>query len=333
MGAVTYLGFVGLSVLLGFGATRFDPAVIDRLAREVGFDRTNGWTVFVVATLWAFLPFLGGAAATGDGADPWLAGSAVAFLGFYLLAVAAGSLDEYRLLRDATVLDAAGTAAAPDEDVVAVSGVPEVAAADETDAEAPFSRAYSVHADWIVQRRRRIGIRKVWDNVATGVRSVPFTLADGRVRVESGRQRVFSGAETIRTVDPDEPLPESAAAFLRDREELPDPSTRDEPLRFLEQVVPADEPVTVVGSVRRGQEPGQVVLDEAPADDLLGTHADYATGDGTDPEAVLVRGTVDEARSHLRKRVYWVGGAGVAAVLGGQVVAFWLSAATLGGLV
>jgi len=65
----------------------------------------------------------------------------------------------------------------------------------------------------------------------------------------------------------------------------------------VEQFVPADEHVTVVGTPRQGDEPGQVVVDEAPPDDLLGTHADYTDGDGSDADAVLIRGRYGEAAS------------------------------------
>lgn len=100
----------------------------------------------------------------------------------------------------------------------------------------------------------------------------------------------------------------------------------------MESYLPADEPVTVVGTPRQGEEPGTVVVDEAPPAELLGTHADYATPEDVDPEAVLIRGDVDDAARRLRKRVTWLGGGGAAMVLGGQFLAFWLSSATLGAL-
>ncbi|PSP33158.1 hypothetical protein BRC63_10765 [Halobacteriales archaeon QH_10_70_21] len=99
---------------------------------------------------------------------------------------------------------------------------------------------------------------------------------------------------------------------------------REQPLRFLETFVPAEEPVTVVGTLRQGEVPGVLVVDEVP-DDLLGT-------DGAAGEAVLVRGDADAAETMLRKRVRWLGPAGLAMVLGGQALSFALSSATLGGL-
>jgi len=108
----------------------------------------------------------------------------------------------------------------------------------------------------------------------------------------------FTDAELHRTVDPDEDLPgRTDEAFLRKHEALPDPDDREKSFTFVEQFVPADEHVTVVGTPRQGDEPGQVVVDEAPPDDLLGTHADYTDGDGSDADAVLIRGRYGEAAS------------------------------------
>ncbi|MCU4800989.1 hypothetical protein OB920_11470 [Halobacteria archaeon HArc-gm2] len=329
MGVVSYAGVVGIVIVVGFAIPRFEPAVVDHLSRQVELDRTKGIGLFAVAVLWMFLPLLGGAEA-GEG-ELWVAGSAVAGGGFYLVAVAASSLDEHRLLDRATRYGPDAVPPGASDDVVAISGVPSVER--ETDATTPFSGVPAVHTEWMVQRRRRIGFRKTWSAIASGVEHVPFTLGDGAVRVEAGRARAFTDAELHRTVDPDEDLPSRTdGAFLRDHEALPDPDDREKSLTLIEQFVPADEHVTVVGTPRQGGEPGQVVVDEAPPDDLLGTHADYTAGDGSEADAVLIRGDLDAAASQLRRRVYGAGILGGIMVIGGQLLAFWLSPATLSGL-
>lgn len=328
MGVVSYFGMVGLVLVIGVAVPRIQPAVVEQMSREIGLDRGKGWILFAVAILWAFLPFLAGAD-VGEG-KLWVAGSAVAGMGFYLVAIAASSRDEYRILNRTTKLDPAKVTPGSAGDVVATAGVPSKPSADA--AKTPFSGVPAVHTDWLVQRRRRIGLRKTWSAVASGVENAPFTLGGGAVRVDSGRTRAFSDAELFRTVEPDEALPERAATFLRDHESLPDPADRGNTLRFMEQFVPADEPVTVVGTPRQGDEPGQVVVDDAPSDALLGTHADYTAGDGSETDVVLIRGDAHGAQARLRKRLYWLGFAGVAMILGGQLFAFWLSSATLGGM-
>lgn len=163
----------------------------------------------------------------------------------------------------------------------------------------------------------------------SAVTATEFTLGDGAVQVRGGRHRVCTDAEHHPTYDPDEELPGPAADFLREHPALPDPGERSATLRFGETYLPADEPVTVVGVPRQGAEPGSLVVDTAPPDDLLGTHADHAIPEDTEPEAVLVRGGADEAARRLRRRVSGLGGAGLAMVLGGQWLAFRLSSASL----
>lgn len=328
MGVVSYVGMVGISLVIGLAVPRIEPAAVEHISRELGLDRTKGTVLFVTALLWAFLPFLAGA--NTDGGELWLAGPAVAGMGFYLVSIAASSYDEHRILSHATQLRPGTVAPEAGDDVVAIAGVPSMQ--DPDAAKTPFSGVPAVHTNWLVQRRQRTGLRQTWRTVASGVETAPFTVRDGAVRVESGRTRAFTDAELFRTVDPDEDVPERAAAFLRNHESLPDPADREKTLRFMEQFVPADEPVTVVGTPRQGGEPGQVVVDDAPPDGLLGTHADYTASDGSEADAVLIRGDVDAARSRLRKRVYWLGFAGVAMILGGQLFAFWLSSATVSGI-
>jgi len=48
-----------------------------------------------------------------------------------------------------------------------------------------------------------------------------------------------------------------------------------------------------------------------------------------EPEPLLVAGGLQEARTQLGRRVRWLGGAGAAMVVWGEVLAVWLSPATL----
>lgn len=326
MNAFAYLGLVGLTLVVAVGIKWYEPAVVDQLARQTGFDGTKGWMVTVLVTLWLFLPALAGAGVGDD--ELWVVGPAVAGVGCYLVVVAAGSMDEHRLL---SRTDHVEPRQVTPGDTVATAGVPEVDGSDP--ARTPLTGRPAVHTDWIVQQRQRLGSRRSWTGLAGGVESTAFTLGDGAVQVTAGRHRVFTDAESHLTFDTDEQVPEAAASFLRNHPDLPAPEEREKTLRFTESYVPADEPVTVVGTPRQGEEPGTVVLDEAPPDELLGTHADHATPEDVDPEAVLIRGDVEAASKRLRKRVTWLGGGGVAMILGGQLLAFRLSSATLGALI
>ena len=323
---VTYLGFLAVTLVVAVGVRVFDPAVVDQLSRKTGLSGARGWTLLLVAASWTFLPLLAGAG-TDDG-ELWMFGSAVAGVGFYLGTVAVTSIDEYRLLDHTPHVSPGQVTTGTGDGAVATSGTPAVEDGTEDEARTPFTELRAVHTDWILQRRDRIGARRVWHNVAGGVRSVPFTLGDGAVAVTSGDHRVFSNAERITTFDPDEALPDAAAEFLRAHPDLPDPEQRESRLRAVETYVPADEPVTVVGVPRQGEFPGQRLIDRAPPDEILGTDGAHAT-DGGSGEAVLIRGDADEAERTLHKRVYWLGGASVVMILGGQTLAFWLSGASL----
>lgn len=325
MGVIGYVGFLGLSVAIAVGVRWFDPAIASQLSRRTGLTGVRGWVLLLAALAWVFLPVLAGAP-VGDG-TLWTVGAAVAGVGWYLATIALTSADEYRILSQATAVPPADLSAHTADAVVATSGIPTVADAEA--AVTPISGEPSVHTDWIAQQRTRVGFREVWSNVATGVESVPFTLGDGAVAVDSGRHRVFSNGERHTAVGADDPLPDPVAEFMQSDSDLPDPADRDSAMRFIEEFVPSAEPVTVVGEPVQGERPGQVRIADAPPDRLFGTHTDHSRSDGDEMEPILVRGTVDEARWFLKKRLFVVGGLGLAMIVGGQALAFWLSPATL----
>ena len=95
MGVVSFLGVVGLSAAVAVGVGRYRPSVVGQLARQTGVGGRVGWAAFLATAVWAFLPLLAGAET--DGAA-WAVGAAVAGVGCYLLIVAAGAIEEYRLL-------------------------------------------------------------------------------------------------------------------------------------------------------------------------------------------------------------------------------------------
>lgn len=315
MGLVAYLGFVALSVGIAVAVARFRPSVLARLGRQADVGARGGWAAFGATVLWVFAPVLFGAE-TGDG-EAWVVGAAVAGVGAYFVVVAVGSVGEYRLLAGVEHRDPRSvTPGSP----VAVSGVPTVEGPEDA-AVTPFTGHAAVQTDWLVQTRRRLGLRRTWTAVDGGVETVPFTLGGAAVRVPAGPDRVISNAEAVSSADPDEALPEPAASVCREHPSLPDPAARENQLRFLQTYVPADEPVTVVGTARQADEPGALVIEDAPTGALPGP------GDGE--EVVLLNGDADAAESTLRKRVYGLGVVGVAMLLAGQALSFLLSAATL----
>lgn len=328
MGLVLYLGFLGITLLVALGVRWFDPSVVAQLSRKTGVAGATGWVLLLVAAAWMFLPVLAGAT-TGDD-ELWVAGSAVAGVGFYLGTISVTSVGEYRHLGRTRHVPPEQVSTGTGDEAVATSGVP--SAEDTEEARTPFTGLPAVHTDWIVQRRERIGFRTVWKNVAGGVQSVPFTLGDGAVSVTPGSGRVFSNAERITTFEPDEPLPDAVAEFLRSHPDLLDPEDRESKLQAVETYVPDDEPVTVVGVPRLGEFPGQCLIERAPPDDLLGLRGTPST-DGGGTDVILVRGDAESAERMLRKRVYWLGVASVVMILGGQALAFWLSGASLAALV
>lgn len=329
MGVTGYVGFVAFSLLLAYAVRWFDPAGLSGLSRRTGFTRRKAWLLATVAFLWMWLPVLAGAD-TGD-RGLWVFGASVSGVGFFLVAIAASSIDEYRLLRRVPHLEPGEVSVGIEEPIVATSGTPsplDGGSGDHTPMRTPFSATPAVHTDWFVQERRRVGARKIWRNVASGVRSSTFTLGDGAIEVTPGEHRAVTHGENRFVVDSDDDLPETAAEVFRDHDSLPPPGSRANPLRIMETYVPADGPVTVVGAAEQTREPGVVRIDEGPVDELLGTHADHATGEGGG-DVVVVSGGVEAAESALRKRVFWLGGGGLLMILSGQVLSFWLSAATL----
>lgn len=353
-----YLGFVGLMLAIAIGVHRFETPIVAQLARKTGLSGWRGWLVTIGAAAWLFLPVLFGAPTD---AELWAVGTGFSGVGFFLILVAVGSRDEYRLLTSHPYREPTGVS--PQEEVVVTSGQPTAvrtrsdAAAAATDAladvedgdppPAPFSGVPTVHTDWLVQRPTEVaGIRgRGWRTVAGGVVDTSFALGDGAVQV-GDTHRVVSGEEQRLTVDADETLPDAARAFFAAHEELPAPDDRDSRLRLFETNVPADRPVTVIGRPTQAAEPGQVRIETAPPDDLFGPHParqpvpEEAVADGGETDAdgfewqdhvgdegdpVLITGDADEAERLLHKRVYWVGAAGGVMLLGGQALAFALA--------
>ena len=333
MNVVGYAGWVGFSLLIAFGIRWLDPTVLSSLSRQTGFTARKAWLLATVAFLWMWLPILAGAE-TGEG-RLWVFGVSISGVGFFLAAISTSSIDEYRLLRRVPHHEPGDVPVGVDEPPIATSGKPrplEDHEGEQRSLETPFSGTPAVHTDWIVQERKRVGFRETWQNAAGGVRTTTFALGGGAVEVTPGRSRVFSNAENRFVIEPEEEVPEPAATFLEDRTDLPAPRDRENPLRFVETYVPLDGPVTVVGTVEQTREPGVVRIDDGPVDELLGTHADHAAAEGG-ADVVLIQGAADDAERSMEKLVVWLGAAAVAMILGGQILAFWLSSATPAALV
>jgi hypothetical protein len=330
MSAVVYSGYVVFAVIVAYGVRWFDPAVLSQLSRKSGLTARTAWGFAVASFLWMFLPILFGAPV--DDSELWLFGAAFAGFGFYMVAFAVSSRDEYALFKQATATDPQNVTAGPNDEVVATADTPEPIVGDDLpDPASPLTGTPAVHVDWIVQQRDKVGIRPVWQNVATGVHTTPFTLGDTSIEVTPGAHRTFSNNDNRFTLRPGDEIPDEAAAFLASHPDLPDPAEMDKPLRFTETLVPIDEPVTVIGTATQAAEPDAIRLDSAPVDELLGTHTDHATtsnddsGDSRHGEVILTNGDVETARRLLKKRVYWLGGFGLVFILAGQAVALWLA--------
>ncbi|WP_416839300.1 hypothetical protein [Haloferax sp. DFSO52] len=327
MNVLGYVGFVSFFLLLGAFVKWFDPAAVSQLSRRLGLSGLKAWAIAVVAFLWSFFPVLAGAE-IGD--EIWIIGASVACVGFFTATIAAGSIDEYRLLQRVPYVAPENVGTSGSNTIVATSGVPQVPDdGEETEFTTPLSGKPAIHTDWIVQRREKLGLRDVWKNVAEGVKVAEFALGDGAVSVTPGRHRVFTTRYWSTTIDLDDDIDESVATFLREHAELPSPTSSDERLKITEQYIPADEPVTVIGHVEQTREPGVVRIEGGPIDKLLGTHADPGEESNGAAEAILIRGDITDARSTMRKRVYWLGPLSLGMILGGQLLSFWLSSASL----
>lgn len=282
--------------------------------------------------LWLFLPILFGGQ-VGDG-EAWLFGAAVGGVGFYMIAFAVSSRDEYALLKQATSADPNNVTTGLDEGLVATADTPAPVVGDgHPEPVSPLTGTPAIHAEWIVQQRQNLGIRAVWRNVATGVHTAPFTLGDATIEVTPGTHRTLSTHESNFTIQPGDDIPDETAAFLASHPDLSDPAEMNSPIRIIETVVPTDEPVTVVGTPRQAAEP-TIRIDNAPVDELLATPTDHAatandnSGDGRQGEGgevILLNGEVAAARRFLKKRVYWLGAFGLAFILAGQALALWLA--------
>ncbi|WP_396613058.1 hypothetical protein ACH9L7_07285 [Haloferax sp. S1W] len=325
MNILGYLGFVAFSVALAYSLRWLDPTAVSKLSRQFGIPRRTGWAFAIAAFLWIFLPVLVGAKLDDE---LWVFGAAVAGVGFFIATISVSSRDEYRLLQRVPFVDPEDVSASRGQSLVGTSGRPTpLSDGQEDEFRTPFSGRPSVHTDWLVQKRGRVGFREAWKNTAEGVKQAEFALGESGVRVTPGTHRVFIEKEHMFSLDLSENVPEPAATFLEAHPDLPNPESSDDELRIIERYVPADEPVTVVGNATQAAEPGVVRIEGAPGDELLGTHADHATTGA--PEAVLIRGDAELAQYTMRKRVYWLGVAGTAMILGGQLLSFWLSSASL----
>ncbi|SEK56565.1 hypothetical protein [Haloferax larsenii] len=328
MNVIGYVGFVAVSVGIAASVRWVDPPVLSHLSRRIGLASRKGWAIALVALLWVFLPILAGAAISE--ALAWVFGGAVACVGFYLATVAVSSWDEYRLLERVPYVSPEEVRASGPNPLVATAGVPTPLTNEQiTEFQTPFTGRPAVHTRWLIQRQETLGFRDVWRNSFEGSRSAEFELGGGVVRVTPGRHRVFNTREHTFTVDLDGHVPEPAATYLETHPELPSPGSSDDTLRIVEEYVPSDEVVTVVGSVVQSDDPEVARIDSAPVDALLGTHGDNSERADGKPEAVLIRGNPDEARTALHQRVYWLGRLGIALILVGQFVSFWFSSASL----
>lgn len=328
MGVADYIGMVTLILVVGVIAKRVDPAGIAQVAREVDVSRRTGWVLTVITVLWVCLPLL---TTSIGGGEFWTLGSAIAGVGAYLTAVAVTSRGEHKLLQTATHY-------APDQiptgttTPIATSATPTPTIGDGETAPttSPVSNHPAVYADWIVQKRTQLGVRYRWRNIAEGVETTEFTLGNGDVTVPPGEHRVFSNVDNIIPISEDaENVPDAVAGFFADHPDLPAIDDASAPLRVIESIVPADQPVTVIGTPVQGDEHGTTKI-TAPtaADDLTARSTAGTDGPASETgmdEIALINGAFDDAKRLMKKRVYWLGPLGVAMVFGGQALALWLA--------
>lgn len=325
--------FVVFALVVAYAIRWLDPALLSQLSRTSGLTSRTAWGFAVVAFLWMFLPILFGAPVD---VGLWPVGTVFVAVGWFLLAFAVSSRDEYAMLQRATPTDPQDVTAGLGDDLVATSGTPEPVTGDDIPVPVSLSTGTpAVYVSWIIQRRRRTGIHTSWRNVATDVHTTPFTLGDEAVLVTPGEHRTFPGTKHEFTVQSGDEVPDETAAFMASHPDLPDPAGLENPIKIIETVVPADEPVTVIGTASQAVEPETSRIDTAPVDELLSTHADHATPttDGTpddgghdeDGEVILISGEVDDAKRLVKREVCWLGAAGVVLILGGQAAALWLA--------
>lgn len=296
--------------LLGIGASvrAFSPGVLARFARGSAVDPRYGWVTYAGAVTALVLPAaLGAGFQRGDGftADEyWLFAAVGSALGVYLLAVAASTLADYRLVRDARPLD---SIEGPVEgQVVATSGVPSF---EDRPPESPVAGRPAVYADWLVQARERRYLRATWRSRGGGVETSSFRLEGDRPVAVDPADRV-RGTESVSASFPSgRQVPDALRPLFDTDESLSALPNSDTPVRLLEAVVPADEPVTVVGEV-----------EERDGTHRIGDHG---------PTPLVAAGELQAVRRSLRRRVVWAGACGLLAVPLGQVLAVVTSAASL----
>lgn len=309
MGLWTAVG-VGTGLLaLGLGVRVFSSGALARFARKSGIDGRLGVPTYVGAVVMVVAPLaLGAESQPGGGFQPgeyWLFAALLSAVGVYLLGVAASAYEDANLAREATPIEE--FAGSVDGELVACEGVPSF---DGLAPESPVAGRPAVYVDWLVQTRERRFVRPTWRSKDSGIESTPFTLSGDRsVRVEPGaRARPTDSVEA--SFPSGRAVPDALQPLFDANAMLEDLPRGDAPVRLLESIVPADEPVTVVGHA--SEEDGSIHV--------------RATED-SDP--LLLGGDRESARRSLRRRVVWVGVAGFVAVPLGQALAVATSAAAL----
>ncbi|WP_231512908.1 hypothetical protein [Haloferax mediterranei] len=278
------------------------------MSQQFGIPSHVGWTFAIAAFLWAYLPVLAGA---DMGNELWFFGSVVAGVGFFAVAVSVSSIDAYRLLRRVSFAEPEAITPSDTHSLVGTSGLPIPLSGDrEDEPKTPFSGRPSVYTDWTVRRGDFNSSRREWKHFGEGTEQAEFSLGDGTVEVTAEDPRTFNKKEHTFTIDLSKHVPEPAATFLREHPDLPAPESSDDNLQFAERYIPADSSVTVIGNATQAADPGVVCIEGAS-------------------ESVLIRGDAELARCTMRKRVYWLGVVGIVMILGGQLLAFWLSAVSL----
>lgn len=329
MGLWSAIGVSALVVALTVAVGRMDPEGVGRVTSEIDLPAPFGRVAYGLWVVGLAVPFAFGASIEDTASG---VGLALYSVGAFFLLVAVSTRDEYALFRSATKTtpDAVRPSAGPDGSPVALSGTPVPVEAPPT---GPASGEAAVSVEWTVQERGRLAHRPVWQTIAAGAAAAPFTFETDAVdlRIDPRPERCFETETTVASAAPDEPLPPRFEALLDRRADLPDPNARDERLHVIEERIPTDRPVTVVGTPRRAAD-GTVVIDAGPPAGSASRAAPGAaasTDGGRAPGPVIVPGTVDRAERRLSRRVRWLGTASAALVIGGQALAFAWSSASL----